>query len=313
MATNSIFDQIFKNISNFGQGLVNNSSGPIVSPLPEKDTLDTPGKLNYVQQNERNMWAAHDYNQGIKNGTIPEPTPYPPFQYPDWMANAITPKAVDAIKLIRQANPNLKMSDADIAVYYNKYGDKLTQGLSFKPTTSVYASIQNNAPIQPIPNNNISNQLPTFKFQNEVNQVSKASGLTPNDFHLLRAGENKAENPLAINKNNDGTVDVGLYQINTNANNVDEIKRLQNPLYNTQKAADIWKSRMQILQDPVLAIGSYNLGAGGAVLNPQAALKRAQWVYYNAGVPMPQTAFTQDPTGYVNQRMDYYKQLGLFE
>lgn len=166
-----------------------------------------------------------------------------------------------------------------------------------------------------------------FKYQEITDKVAQQTGFTEDDFNLLRAGENKAENPEAINdnwnKNHTQIVskDVGLYQVsvplydrngNPNPNADAEIERLKDPEYNTKKAAEIWHQRVNLLQDPVLAIASYNMGAGGAVLDPEDAIKRAQWVYSNAGVPMPQTEFTKDPHGYVKKRMDYYRSKGLF-
>ena len=304
MKNNSALDQITNYVSQFILGQ-NNSKKPI-SPLPEKDTLDDVTKLNYVRQNV----AGEEWARRTRN----EPTPPPKkLAYPDWMANAASPKAMAAIKTIRAANPNIKMSDADIAVQYNKYGDRLLQGLragqaiQTTPTpTATPTPRQVSTPAQGI-------TQPQFQYQKQIEEASRSSGISLDSFHLLRAGENQAEDPRAINQNSNGTLDVGLFQINVAANNIAEIERLKNPVYNAMRAAQIFAQRLKLLQDPVLALASYNLGAGGAVLRPIDALKRAEWVYWKAGIEMPQTEFTQDPLGYVRQRMDTYRSLGLFK
>jgi len=320
----SALDQVFEQLGKFTQGFGRPNGGKPISPLAESQTLDAPGKLNYANNN------VHMEQQARQN---PGPTIInKKLEYPEWMSNAASPGAMNAIKKARELNPSLQMSDADIANYYNQYGENLLPGLNVGKAVQTTPTPKPNNPqfgnVNPAQAQEPTNNVPVFKFQNEVNQISKQYGLSPNDFHLLRAGENKAENPEAINDNwnKDHTKivsrDVGLYQIsvplydsngNPNPNAETEIQRLKDPLYNTQKAAEIWTSRLKLLEDPVLTIASYNLGAGGAVLRPLDALKRAQWVYYNAGIPVPQTDFAKDPVGYVNQRMDTYKQLGLFK
>ena len=153
----------------------------------------------------------------------------------------------------------------------------------------------------------------TFQFQDAINQAAQQTGLNLNQFHLLRSGENMAEKPDAIHYNSNGTIDVGLFQINVDPRNKAEVERLKNPTYNATRVAQIYTQRMRILGDPVLALASYNLGAGGAILRPIDALERAAWVYWKAGMQMPETEFTKDPLGYVRSRMDYYKRLGLFK
>lgn len=154
---------------------------------------------------------------------------------------------------------------------------------------------------------------PQFKYQDIIKQASDSYGVSLDQFDLLRASENQAEDPQAIHDNGDGTVDVGLWQINVNSNNKAEIQKLMNPVYNTMRAAEIFAQRLRILEDPILALASYNLGAGGAVLRPLDAIKRAEWVYWRAGKEMPETEFTKDPEGYVRKRMDKYRKLGLFK
>ncbi|MCK9371241.1 transglycosylase SLT domain-containing protein [Candidatus Dojkabacteria bacterium] len=254
---------------------IGNFGGKLIKPIPEKQYQDNNNQA--LQQYYNRQWQADNLPQ-TKSTFQPKTV-----QYPDWVANA--PKLNISLKVapvrelpIQQA----KIKQAPIVKSQEK------QVIQSTTTT------------------------PTFKFQNEINQASKASGLDMNAFHLLRAGENQAENPSAINYNSNGTLDVGLFQINVDPRNRAEVERLKNPVYNAMRAAEIFKSRMNLLKDPVLAIASYNLGAGGAVLRPMDALKRAQWVYYKAGVEMPQTEFTKNPLLYVRQNMDYYKQLGLF-
>jgi len=304
----SALDSAITNVKQWGQNIFTDRfpAPKIISPLSEANTLDTPGKLNLVRQNQ----AGEEWARRTRN----DPTPTPmKLQYPESLANAASPKAMDAIKTLRAANPNIKMSDADIAVQYNKYGDRLLQGLragqaiQTTPTpTATPTPRQVSTPAQGI-------TQPQFQYQKQIEEASRSSGISLDSFHLLRAGENQAEDPRAINQNSNGTLDVGLFQINVAANNIAEIERLKNPVYNAMRAAQIFAQRLKLLQDPVLALASYNLGAGGAVLRPIDALKRAEWVYWKAGIEMPQTEFTQDPLGYVRQRMDTYRSLGLFK
>ena len=126
MAKNSILNNLFQYISSNGT----DNNAPIVSPLPEKDTLDTPSKLYYVNQNERKMQEAQQYNQGIANKTIPEPTPFPDFEYPDWMANAKpTPTPSIARKIMNNnINPATK---ATSNINQPKQGNVANSVLSF--------------------------------------------------------------------------------------------------------------------------------------------------------------------------------------
>lgn len=255
----------------------------IISPVPTQDQL-TQG-LIYKMKNDQRLQDQAKIPSSFTPKTV---------QYPDWMANA--PK-VDYV-------PTTKNN-------YNQIAKAQQTQSAIQQVQKIKNTVP--SPVQALPNPTTQPQQFNFKYANEVQQASNSSGLPQEAFHLLRAGENKAENPNAIYKNNNGTWDVGLYQINVDPRNTAEVERLKNPLYNTMRAAEIFKSRVNLLKDPVLAIASYNLGAGGAVLNPAAAIKRAQWVYYNAGLTMPQTEFTKDPLGYVRKNMDYYRQLGLFK
>jgi hypothetical protein len=170
---------------------------------------------------------------------------------------------------------------------------------------------------QPVPNTPLT-QHPqgtwTAKYQPLWDSALDKRGVKDKSaIKLIVQSENGAENPGHVNDNGDGTVDVGLGQVNVNKNDSAEIERLKNPEYNVQRAADIWKSRLDHLEDPVLALGSYNLGAGGAVLQPEKALARAKMLYAHSDIPMPQTEFTQNPLGFVRARMNKYKALGLFK
>jgi len=55
-----------------------NRQKPIISPLDETNTLDTPGKLNYVQQNISNMEDTRNSEPASFSGKL---------EYPAWMAN----------------------------------------------------------------------------------------------------------------------------------------------------------------------------------------------------------------------------------
>ena len=302
----SALDLAINNVKQWGAETFLGAPKPrFISPLRESETLDTPGKLNYVRQNQ----AGEEWARATRN----DPTPPPrKLEYPDWMTNAPSPKAEAAIKTIRASNPSLKMSDADITKYYNKHGDKLLQGLNagkniVTTPTPTPTPVPSRAPAS------AQGETQTqFKYQKEIEEASRSSGISLDNFHLLKAGENQAENPSAINYNKNGTLDVGLFQINVAADNTAEIERLKNPVYNAMRAGQIFTQRLNLLKDPVLALGSYNLGAGGAVLRPLDALKRAQFVYAKAGIEVPETEFTQDPVAYVRKRMDTYRSLGLF-
>ena len=288
---------------------ISSYGGKLVMPIPQKDFQNNNNKV--LQQ-----YYSRD-SMGEQNAKIPSSFQAKTVQYPNILANN-NGKSNPALfqQLYEKAfskNPNVPLKVASV------------QEPPMKPITTKQAPIANTIQSQVTQQ---KTSTPTFKFQNEINQASQSSGLDMNSFHLLRAGENQAENPEAINDNwsRDGkkivSKDVGLFQISVPLYNQDgtpnpnanaEIERLKNPVYNATRAADIFKSRMNLLKDPVLAIASYNLGAGGAVLNPEAALKRAEWVYWKAGVEMPQTEFTKNPLGYVRQNMDYYRKLGLFK
>lgn len=150
-----------------------------------------------------------------------------------------------------------------------------------------------------------------FKYARTIGRIAQTENVPLQAFHLLRSSENMAENPDAVNYNDNGTVDVGLFQINVDPKNTEEVQNLKDPEYNATRAAEIFKQRMQIFNDPVLAIASYNLGAGGAVTNPQAAIARAKLVYAKAGLKMPETAFTKDPIAFIKQNMQNYIKMGL--
>jgi len=145
----SALDSAITNVKQWGQNIFTDRfpAPKIISPLSEADTLDTPGKLNYVRQNQ----ASEDWARRTRN----DPTPTPrKLQYPESLANAASPRAMDAIKTLRAANPNIKMSDADIAVQYNKYGDKLLQGLKAgqaiqtTPAPTAFVSALREFPVQ---------------------------------------------------------------------------------------------------------------------------------------------------------------------
>lgn len=157
------------------------------------------------------------------------------------------------------------------------------------------------------------------KYQDKWEREFKKRGLPPEVIRMLVTSENGQENPgLEMPNYYKGTknvksLDVGLGQVNVDPNNKAEIERLKDPDYNVSKAADIYQGRIKTLEDPLLALASYNFGAGGAVLRPEDALKRATKIYQDNGVPVPETEFKKDPAGYVNKRMDMYKRMGLFK
>ena len=83
-------------------------SSKVISPLPENDTLNDPGKLYYVAQNQAKEEAAR----------IPAPTFTPKkLEYPQWMANAPIKKSlvksVSKPKPTPTPAPNLMLSNID--------------------------------------------------------------------------------------------------------------------------------------------------------------------------------------------------------
>lgn len=155
------------------------------------------------------------------------------------------------------------------------------------------------------------------KYQNIYDRVAPQKGISQDQVRVLVTSENGKEIPDYPNYNYDKqgkkiSVDTGLLQVNTPLDSP-EISKLKDPEYAINKGLGILEQRKNILEDEVLAIASYNLGSGRAVLSPKLALNRAKVIYKNAGVPLPETPFTQDPEGFVNQRMDKYQKLGLWK
>lgn len=185
-----------------------------------------------------------------------------------------------------------------------------------RPTQPNTLASLSNAPVAPVQGNNTSgfswgSWQP--KYAQLWEKTAPSQGITPDMVRVLVTSENGREDPGFTNTNGNGTVDVGLTQLNVPSTDRQTIERLKNPDVNIQEGVKRLASRVNLLGDPVLAMASWNLGPGGAVLNPQAALERAQTIYRNAGLPLPQTPFTQNPQGFVAQNMDKYRQLGLFK
>ncbi len=140
-----------------------------------------------------------------------------------------------------------------------------------------------------------------FKFKNIYDKYINQLGLDPSVVPLLVNSENRGENPTAPNKNDNGTLDIGVLQNNVAADNVAEIQRLQNPEYSIKKGLTKYATSLNLLGDPALAIAAYNLGDRGATKWPQGAMERIKWVYWRAGLPVPQTPFTTNPGGHIKQ------------
>ena len=74
----SALDSAITNVKQWGQNIFTDRfpAPKIISPLSEADTLDTPGKLNYVRQNQ----ASEDWARRTRNDPTPTPrksdTPY---------------------------------------------------------------------------------------------------------------------------------------------------------------------------------------------------------------------------------------------
>ncbi|SRR5450830_541147 len=102
------------------------------------------------------------------------------------------------------------------------------------------------------------------------------------NVHLLYAIAKTESNlnPLAMNRNKNGSYDIGLMQINSSwlptlkKYGVDE-KKLQDPCINLQVGAWILSQNMQRLGTTWEAVGAYN------ARNPQLRIKYAQKVYRN--------------------------------
>lgn len=101
----------------------------VVSPIPQYNIM-TPAMQNYVKVNESREQAARQVA-----AKPPPATPAPKgFTYNATIANGPTQRQREAVQIIRQNNPNNKMSDAEIIAKYNQYGEKLLQGLAGGPT-----------------------------------------------------------------------------------------------------------------------------------------------------------------------------------
>ncbi len=151
-----------------------------------------------------------------------------------------------------------------------------------------------------------------FKYQELVEAAADRYELPLIDYHLIRASENQSENPTAINyTNSNGTLDVGWGQKSVPKTDKEEIEKLKDPAYNIDTISKLLRKYKDDMRDPILTLGAYNRGEQGALWNPKAALKRAQHVYWKAGVPMPETEFTKDPVGYVEKNRSYYEGLGF--
>lgn len=151
------------------------------------------------------------------------------------------------------------------------------------------------------------------KFQPIYEKVAKEKGIEPDEFRYLIQTENGQEKPDHINKNSDGTIDVGLLQINVDPKNTAEVERLKDPEYNIAKGLEILRLRKMYLEDPEMALASYNLGAGGAALNPQGAYERVSSLRKKVGLPPKETEFTKNPLEFSRARMEKYKKLGLIK
>ena len=244
-----------------------------------------------------------------------------------------------AYQTAQAAVPDLKTSKSMFTSLYNKYGPSLiahipgtedknsaanpedqgqapestnTPAATDAPAPTDTAAPDNKSYTAPVPSDATGGLTPDkFKYQNSVEKVAKELDLPVTDFHLIRAGENMKEDPNAVNKNSNGTEDVGLNQVNVDPSDTEEVEKLKDPMYNYARAGKIFKKYQEDLKDPVMALGAYNKGEQGAIDDPTGALARAQWVYYKAGLKMPQTKFAEDPEGYVSENKDYFEGLGF--
>lgn len=97
----------------------------IISPVPAGETM-TKGLEFYYKTN------ALRENQARQANENPQPQRSRKVQYGEALANAPDPKQQRAIQLVRQTRPDFKGSDQDIVVLFNKYQDKLLNGLTGK-------------------------------------------------------------------------------------------------------------------------------------------------------------------------------------
>lgn len=201
-------------------------------------------------------------------------------------------KKVEPTKVLETPTPTIKPVE-------NKQETIITT-----ETSSKEAKVQENIP-------SYDPENPTFKYQDAVENAMRETGLTKYDFNLIRASENKLERLTVFNTNSDGTIDYGWGQRNIKPDDIEEMERLKDPYYSTLKVGEKLKNDMELLQDPVLAIAAYNRGVSGSLSNPTAAIKRAQWVYYLAGMDMPSTPFTQNPNEFLKEHWSEYQSKGL--
>lgn len=80
--------------------------------------------------------------------------------------------------------------------------------------------------------------LPKNVSQHSVKVIREIFGEhADKGIKMLTTCENSTLNPHAINKaNRNGTWDVGIWQINVDPANTEEVERLKDPVYNTQRA-----------------------------------------------------------------------------
>ncbi len=128
-------------ISTFGGVAPKNQSvenPSIISPIPASDQL-TQGLIYKTQLDQ------------LREQQAKTPSTFTPktVQYPEWMANAPSQQQLNAVNVIRRANPNLQMSNAQIIQYYNQYGNKLLQGLNPSATPTPTPVAQGNV-MQPV-------------------------------------------------------------------------------------------------------------------------------------------------------------------
>lgn len=246
-----------------------------------------------------------------------------------WVNNgSIISQARNSINGLQNSASNALSNLVPTSTYYTDYRVTPTPtqnpkiiGNPSQMKLTVNRPIQQSSPIaQPIQQSSFnpsqqSNQWQS-KYQPIYDKVLPKKKLTKQDVQILVTSENGREDPGFQNTNYDKfgkpkSVDTGLLQINTPIHAKEEIQKLKDPTYNIEKGLEILHQRNQVLGDPVLAIAAYNKGARGAVLNPKDALNRARVIYKNAGIPLPQTPFTQDPMGFVKQNRDRYISMGV--
>lgn len=109
----SLFQHIVSNLESY---LMSPHSSTTLSPLSESDTLDSPGKLNYVAVDRAKQAAA----EAAK--AKPQKEEEQPLHYPDWMANSSKLHDHPAAKAVQESHLSQSALEKMILAGFTHYG-----------------------------------------------------------------------------------------------------------------------------------------------------------------------------------------------